>query len=70
MCDFSGKLIAWMDGELSEGKAVSLPRHMSEACADLPKPIGGISASERLDSPPTAMRRSPWPGLKKPKISQ
>lgn len=33
MCDFSGKLIAWMDGELSEGEAVTTEAHV-EACAD------------------------------------
>jgi hypothetical protein len=33
MCDFSGKLIAWMDGELSEGEAGTTEAHV-EACAD------------------------------------
>jgi Putative zinc-finger len=31
MCDFSGKLIAWMDGELSERDAADVERHVS-AC--------------------------------------
>jgi anti-sigma factor RsiW len=33
MCDFSGKLIAWMDGELPEGEATTIERHL-QACAD------------------------------------
>jgi Putative zinc-finger len=31
MCDFSGKLIAWMDGELRESDAADVKRHVS-AC--------------------------------------
>jgi putative zinc finger protein len=33
MCDFSGKLIAWMDGELRESDAADVERHVS-ACGD------------------------------------
>jgi anti-sigma factor RsiW len=33
MCDFSGKLIAWMDGELPESEAADLERHLS-ACGE------------------------------------
>jgi anti-sigma factor RsiW len=32
MCDFSGKLIAWMDGELADGEAVVVREHL-ESCA-------------------------------------
>ena len=32
MCDFSGKLIAWMDRELPESEAAELERHVA-ACA-------------------------------------
>jgi len=32
MCDFSGKLIAWMDGELPEGEATFVERHL-DGCA-------------------------------------
>jgi anti-sigma factor RsiW len=33
MCDSSGKLIAWMDGELLEGEAAAVERHLQD-CAD------------------------------------
>jgi Putative zinc-finger len=33
MCDFSEKLIAWMDGELPEGEFADLDRHLS-ACGE------------------------------------
>ena len=33
MCDFSGKLIAWMDRELPESEAADLERHVA-ACAE------------------------------------
>jgi anti-sigma factor RsiW len=33
MCDFSGRLIAWIDGELSEGEAARVERHL-ENCAE------------------------------------
>src|SRR5579862_2797053 len=33
MCDFSGKLIVWMDGELPDSEAVEVERHL-EACAE------------------------------------
>jgi anti-sigma factor RsiW len=32
MCDFSGRLIAWMDGELAESDALALEQHVP-ACA-------------------------------------
>jgi Putative zinc-finger len=37
MCDFSGKLIAWMDGELRERDAADVERHLSDCgkCCDL-----------------------------------
>src|SRR6266481_2748884 len=33
MCDFSGKLIAWMDRELSEEEAAAVERHL-DACSE------------------------------------
>ena len=33
MCDYSGKLVAWMDGELPEGEAADVERHL-DACGD------------------------------------
>jgi anti-sigma factor RsiW len=33
MCDFSGKLVAWMDGELRESDTVDVERHLS-ACGE------------------------------------
>jgi Putative zinc-finger len=33
MCDFSGKLIAWLDHELAEGEARGLERHV-QSCAE------------------------------------
>ena len=33
MCDFSGRLVAWMDGELAENEAAEIERHVA-ACAE------------------------------------
>jgi hypothetical protein len=33
MCDYSGKLVAWMDSELPEGEAADVERHLG-ACGD------------------------------------
>ena len=33
MCDFSGNLVAWMDGELAGDEAAEVERHV-EACAE------------------------------------
>jgi anti-sigma factor RsiW len=47
MCDFSKKLIARMDGELSEGEAAELERHLS-ACAEC---RNRLATYERASSP-------------------
>ena len=33
MCDFSGRLIAWLDHELPDGEAADVSRHV-QACAE------------------------------------
>ena len=33
MCDFSGRLIAWMDGELAENEAATVEQHVP-VCAE------------------------------------
>ena len=35
MCEFSERLIAWLDGELPEGEAAKMERHLGE-CSAMP----------------------------------
>ena len=44
MCDFPGKLVAWLDGELPEGEAVEVQRHV-ESCVEC---RGRIDTVERV----------------------
>ena len=37
MCDFPGRLVAWLDGELPEGEAAEVQRHVEELCG-MPEP--------------------------------
>ena len=46
MCDFSGKLIAWLDHEIPEGEAADVERHV-QACAECRSRLETYQASER-----------------------
>ena len=46
MCDFSGRLIAWLDHELSEGESSEIERHV-EACSEC---RGEVDAYKRASS--------------------
>jgi len=46
MCDFSGKLIAWLDCELPDEEAAEVERHL-ENCAEC---HGGVDAYKRVSS--------------------
>jgi negative regulator of sigma E activity len=49
MCEFSEKLIAWMDGELAEGEAAEVERHVS-GCKDCGNRLAAYKrASSALD---------------------
>jgi predicted anti-sigma-YlaC factor YlaD len=44
MCEFSGKWVAWMDGELPAGEAAEIKQHL-ECCAEC---RGGTGAYKRV----------------------
>ena len=46
MCDYSGKLVAWMDGELPKGEAADVERHLRRV-RRMPRTSGGVRASEQ-----------------------
>jgi anti-sigma factor RsiW len=45
MCDFSGKLIAWMDGELPDDEAAAVDRHLGKCseCRERVDTYRGVS---------------------------
>jgi anti-sigma factor RsiW len=47
MCDGSGKLIAWMDGELAENEAADVERHVRE-CAECRSRVEAFGEVSRL----------------------
>jgi anti-sigma factor RsiW len=46
MCDFSGRLVAWMDGELAENDAAVAERHVRE-CAECRTRVASYEAVSR-----------------------
>jgi hypothetical protein len=46
MCDFSGPLIAWMDGELAEHEAAAIEQHV-KACADCRAQVAAYEDASR-----------------------
>jgi anti-sigma factor RsiW len=46
MCDFKGRLVAWMDGELAENEAAQTERHL-RACADCRERVAAYQGVSR-----------------------
>ncbi len=68
MCDISGKLIAWMDGELAENEAVEVERHVRD-CSECRSHVDAFGEVSRLvmtycDATAAA---APWSGRKLPR---
>jgi anti-sigma factor RsiW len=69
MCDFSGRLIAWMDGELAENEAAEVERHVQacsecreclSACEDASRGFAAYyAATARVEKAPAKTRRVP-----------
>jgi hypothetical protein len=47
MCNFSGKLVAWMDRELSDNEAVDVERHVRD-CSECQGRVGAYGEVSRL----------------------
>lgn len=47
MCDFSGKLIAWMDGELADNEAADVERHVRD-CSECRSSVDAYENVSRL----------------------